>query len=371
MGMIHGKKGTSEVQALLPHDSEPDIRAISSKIFFLTQQEKIFFLVILKIMSIILFLLAFFQLTSSCTYQWECTAVSDYNFVQCVNGQCQCRTDQGFTGNASVGGCVCDAPRSVFWIDASPYCVDIVADAAAHAHADARIKQVEKVYTYLKYPTPQLILNGTVALTDLFSPNAKGRVDPLGTFQDQTVIEYFYGNAARPLAGVSQVYIEEFSHNDTSNILYVRANIEFAFLGAGGSLFPFANFTQSGHFRFADNHSIISVELINHNVGNISNAALANQTAFILGLCTDIINFCPATYDPAGYYTDFNDCVNFMNHITMGTYDLSAGNTTVCRRLHADLARHDPVIHCVHCGKTGGGHCSNPSYLVTYYQEHY
>ena len=51
-----------------------------------------------------------------------------------------------------------------------------------------------------------------------------------------------------------------------------------------------------------------------------------------------------------------------MNAITFGTYDQSFSNTTVCRIIHTILTIYDPIHHCSHAGKTGGGKCIDVPY---------
>jgi expansin (peptidoglycan-binding protein) len=59
---------------------------------------------------------------SRCSATWECSSFSkDYNFVDCVNGKCVCKTS--FAGSAVPGDvCRCDAPKQVFWNGGIPSC---------------------------------------------------------------------------------------------------------------------------------------------------------------------------------------------------------------------------------------------------------
>lgn len=58
----------------------------------------------------------------TCTAQWQCASYSsDYNYVQCVDGVCKCRTELGFVGNAT-SSFPCSCPNVVYWGQGNPYC---------------------------------------------------------------------------------------------------------------------------------------------------------------------------------------------------------------------------------------------------------
>jgi len=58
-----------------------------------------------------------------CSAQWQCQTYSvDYNFVNCVNGFCQCRAS--FAGTAQPGDqCRCPQGNSVYWTNGQPSCL--------------------------------------------------------------------------------------------------------------------------------------------------------------------------------------------------------------------------------------------------------
>src|SRR3989338_4394618 len=62
----------------------------------------------------------------SCSQQCECSSVTtNYNYVQCVSGQCQCLSSKGFTCAATPANkCSCLSPNNVYWEGGSPYCVN-------------------------------------------------------------------------------------------------------------------------------------------------------------------------------------------------------------------------------------------------------
>lgn len=69
----------------------------------------------------------------------------DYNFVNCVNQKCVCRTDQGFTGDAtSDSPCFCDASlnRTILWgPNGTAYCDDPISRAPIEESQDPEFTQ--------------------------------------------------------------------------------------------------------------------------------------------------------------------------------------------------------------------------------------
>jgi len=314
----------------------------------------------------------------SCTAAYQCSTNSNYNYVACQNGYCACLTSQGFVGDPSQPtGCNCPSPASVTWVNNVAYCIDIVGTTASQARANARISQVQLIYTNLIYPTPLSILNGSVSLNNLFAPFVRGRVDPFGIFLGATLADYYYVFSANKGTGVTAVYFKHISYNDSDSTVAVRVDLLFSAILAPGVYYPITNLTESGIYRFAPNNTVVSVDAIVHNVGFFSNPSVVpagvkyvgDRSVFVNQLCTDILNYCPPQYDPVGYYHNVTDCLNFMTNgsARVATYDEPNGNTDICRRYHATIARLFPDVHCVHAGKTGGDQCVDPPYYASYY----
>ena len=321
---------------------------------------------------------------TSCTQRWQCTPVSnDYNYVDCVNGFCKCLYDQGFTGSASVQSkCSCASPSSILWEQGKAYCLDLDRATLLQVKDDrASIleQQVRRVYDSLIYPTPLFIINGSLSLNDVFALISKGRIDPVGIFHDQkTLIEYYYVFAiANNVRVVSIDYAYLFAKG---NEAFVRVNILFAVEVAPGVWFPVVNATQLGSYTFNDENLITSVDVAIPNIGIL--AVIPDRHARNIQFCNEQIAYCPQQYDPEGYYTSFEDCMEFIEHPTLVrhltldgsanvTYNEPAGNTDVCRWFHSSLSIYDN-IHCTHAGKTGGGKCTDvnpPPYYLTYHNE--
>lgn len=62
-----------------------------------------------------------------CTEQWECLSVSDnFNYVSCIDGDCECLSENGFLGNASSSNkCSCDEQLHWNSTTSTPYCFSL------------------------------------------------------------------------------------------------------------------------------------------------------------------------------------------------------------------------------------------------------
>jgi len=233
------------------------------------------------------------------------------------------------------------------------------------------------VYTNLIYPTSTEILAGILNVTDLFAADVVGRVDPVGTFDSfKLLTEYFYALAANPANFISSVdFIDLFG---VGNEVYVRVNVFFQAVNPNTTLS--FNLTQSGRYIFDDNDLISSADVIIHYLGKRSNPVenrpvytdqqneLIEEVCYTLmvspGTCTNPV------LDPTGHYANVTDCITFMTEINYGTWDDAQANSFVCRQLHTLLTYFDPVTHCPHTGKTGGGKCVDWDY-PEYFAESY
>jgi len=256
---------------------------------------------------VVSFVLATLADSQACTQQWQCVVGSDYNYVGCINGQCQCRSDLGFTGTPSTG-CVCNSPATVNWIGSTPYCVDI----AGTARGTLCMQKVQTVYTNIIYPTPLFILNNTLSTSNLFVPNVGGRVDPFGPFINGSLVDYYYAFAVSFGVRVISVNFRSLTWNPADSTAAVRVDLLFA-LVIGGAVIPFQNVTESGIYRFNENNLITAADLIVHNPGFQSNAFLANRTAYHILTCSTYFSSCTLADDPTGYYGTFQNCINFLS----------------------------------------------------------
>jgi len=220
------------------------------------------------------------------------------------------------------------------------------------------------VYTNLIYPTSTYILAGAMTVTDLFANDTRGRVDPVGTFENfKLLTEYFYALAANPDNRITSIDINDLFGQ--GNEVFVRVNVFFEAVNPNTS--KSFNLTQSGRYLFNDDDLIESVDVVIHYLGKTSNPPeiagpySPQQMNLIQGICYTLTTS-PGTcsnpaLDPEGHYTSITDCMTYFMSIPYGTWDDAQANSVVCRQLHTILTYFDPVTHCVHTGKTGGGKC--------------
>jgi len=329
----------------------------------------------------------------ACTAQYQCASVaSDFNYVQCVNGQCQCLTANGFNGTATTtdkcrcdynvawGGnpnqpyCIqCTPPRAIQYYQGMPYCVNPPECQSLEQASDRNTiisNKVRQVYQRLLYPTPLLIITGQQNVNDLFAPDVKGRVSPVGSFDDFTAVEeYFYGLGAS--SQITQITVKKLTV--TGNYVSIWVVIFFNGTATGQ---PSYNLTQTGFYTFDSNNLISSVDLDILNLGwALDGDTLTNNAtrqAIINNVCGALVGApghpgtCPQSADPTGYYSSISDCQRFMNSIPFGTWAHGNANSVICRQLHTILTVFRPSVHCPHAGKTGGMKCVDTPYSSFY-----
>lgn len=247
--------------------------------------------------------------------------------------------------------------------DGDPFCVrleDAVAYTEEQKHNSLLISKVADVYDSLLGTTPGLIMNALIQgtpspMSDLFAVNATGRVDPVGEFSGfEGIVEYFYGSVWDGQTQVTKVTFKKLLAQGN----YVASRVDLTFQ-SGAPFFIQYNLTQTGVFTFNSDNLVQSTELIIHNLGWVSDPFLPKSDLVVNFLCYTILVTanCTADKDPLGYYTDMQDCVNFMNAIEWGSLGQARSNSTSCRYYHSTLAVARPVVHCPHAGKTGGSKC--------------
>lgn len=316
-----------------------------------------------------------------CSQRYQCHDVfnlsTHYNFIDCINGKCTCLSNQGFSGNASINNkCTCNTSiYTVYYQQPNkPYCISLIDGVTyknnkqKHSHMRS---VVEEIYKYLVWPKPAILVaalkaNQSIPVLDLFESDATGRVDPLGSGFNTGVslFEYFYGTVFGPTSRVASINIQRLIAQD--DLVYINVHILIDNYDPFTGLYVFSeNLTESGSFRFNPNGSgkIKSVDLIIHNLGSKPSSLLPpGDLNLVQSICFILINMshCNSTYDPTGYYTSIEDCVNHMlNVYQWGTWDdlVVRGNSTICRVFHTLLSEVRPDVHCSHAGKTGGGKC--------------
>ena len=295
----------------------------------------------------------------SCTAQYECSPVTtDYNYVACTGGKCVCLSSQGFAGNATVGNpCACGT--TVYWVGSQPYCIDVAATAAALNTAAVNKAAIAALYNSLVYPQAGEIIADPSLAPVQFSSDLKGRIDPLGTFNNALLMfEYFWGLAATPVIYVGGVTIQDM----VAEGLEVYSDVDIHFYSPFTGTFLY-NITQTGRFLFNEAGQVASVFL---NIPNLNNASGGTPQDVAVGFACDIMlgdlfvpgGTCPPSLDPTGvlgFYRNISQCTDFLMHdVPYGTADYyNSADCGQCRITHSLLTPVDKV-HCVHAGIYGG-----------------
>ena len=233
--------------------------------------------------------------------------------------------------------------------------------------------KVQKLYDNVVYPISSnmayQIENGNYSVVeDLFVQNVKGRINPLGRFDNfVSTGEYFYALAG-PLPGVPTAgKVRAVSIEFTGPIICWENSCHYRVII---SVLDFdtnsvwSNFTHIGLANFNSENQICSYEA---NFVGMSRRDLPEDEAVrskhITKLCAGIQALCVGGNQQ---YADQEECAKFMHSIPYGGNGQSDQNTRSCRVIHLALAKANPKTHCPHVGPTGGGKCiyhSEESYL--------
>jgi len=244
--------------------------------------------------------------------------------------------------------------------------------------------KVQFIYNHTIYPLNVGVLTGQTSIKDIFDSNVQGRFDPIGSFEGITeVSEYFFAIGATPSPrGISVVYDYLFA---SKNQVFVKVNVLVASAQPYNESYDpatqtydydyedplYFNFTQQGVYTFNDKDLIQATDLISRPFGRVLDPQTPKRRESVINrLCYNLVvnpAKCNSTTDPQGYYSSFADCVQFMKSIDYGSWDLVASNSVTCRLFHSILTVTDPVLHCPHTGRTGGGKCIDYPY-ESYYQ---
>lgn len=326
----------------------------------------------INIFIICYFLFFGYSLALDCIQQWQCLSVTeDYNYVQCVDNVCQCRSNLGFEGTATANDpCRCSSPKSVHWDSSDPYCLSFedCTETEQNSKRTEILKQkVIEIYENFKFPTPLLIQSGNKSVDHLFSPNVKARVVPLGVLSRQILLDYLYVLATTPTTrSIDYAFREIVATGDS---VFVTADVLFEDFSVTPS--RLYNISEMARYLFDETDRVISLELYLREFGKVSDPPLSDRNRIIEETCTFVPLICPQQLDPTGYYENYSDCLNFMtNEIPFGTFDKAGSDTFLCRMLYSLMALYHPEIHCPSVGKTGGTQCVDVTY-ESYYLENY
>lgn len=332
-------------------------------------------------------LLLFFRETNciQCGQNGKCpnsvTEHHKYGYCHNVTNECLCREDRGFVGNATPQWpCQCPPELDIFRDSGEPWCTSLkngVQYQLDKARNDHIISVEMGMYTELIYPRSAEInfnlINGIPdRYLNYFTNDTKGRVSPVGTFSGLAlVVEYYVGST---VTGATRIVNVSFNavgaYNNTG---WVSTNLGFHVMNAAqNQTLRSYILTQMGYDRHNENgiHSA-DKDILNLNAAvNWVGTLNFSSPALHLQICTVLITLsqCNATRDPLGYFASIPECTAFMGNRTPGDLGdtLFRADTVACSYFHMVFTRADPVNHCPHAGKTGGGKCITTPYIQFY-----
>lgn len=309
----------------------------------------------------------------NCTFQWECSGVTtNYNYVGCVEGRCQCRESLGFEGTATVEDpCRCESPASVHWESGSPYCISFE-DAAAQRTRQRKelihVQKVDSLYSHMVYPTPLRILSGELSLDHLLSPNLLSRVDPVGvTPVTRWLIDYLFG------LGATHSHVLEYEFEELmwrEDVVFTRARVLFEDVPP---LPPrLWNLTENARYFFDSQDRIFKADIGLLNLGKSVSVEVEQYPAIIEGLCNLFAGpngYCGPSTDPTGYYANVDECISTLAALPIGSFDDLRQRSVSCVQFHGQMVPYAPSLHCPDVGRTGGHFCVDRSYSDYYLQD--
>ncbi len=340
----------------------------------------------MRLLICIIVLFAGFSFSYQCPPNGRCNVVStnpNYAYCNTATNQCECRKNQGFVGNATLEEkCYCPSDLDVFNVGGTPYCTSFqngVNYLIEKENNDYIIATEMDIYNKLIHPQPQItlfnLINGIPdPYLDHFTDDTIGRVSPVGTFAGKALVVEYYGGAT--YTGATRIVKVKFNsvtaYNNTGTI---NVDLTFNVMNSNQTqVVRTYNLTQSGPDKYR-NRQIYTADKIIHNLDaavnwvgtlNFSSPALHQQICFVLLS----LSGCTSAVDPNGYYANLSTCIAYMASLKPGTLGdtLFDADTVACRYFHMVFTRVDPVTHCPHAGRTGGGKCIITPYINYYYE---
>lgn len=319
--------------------------------------------------------------STACSKPSDCLNVSaSPRFVACESNLCVC-SPNGFIGSAiATDKCRCPPSNEVITQRSIEYCLGL--DESVIAVKNDMDNQRHASYLRLLYNAltgnnPRIVLAALATgashpVISLFDVDAKGRIDPLGQWVGFiNLIEYYFSSLVTGFVQVPSVNIKKLVCDNY--ICGIDVDILFYAFNQTGAIVDTYNLTQTGFYTInKTSDKITLVDVIIRNLGAAVNASgLDFSTPLGIGLTCQLILAagCNSVNDPDGYYTNMTDCIDYhTNHIDSGSMGNAYfnGNSTACHYVHANFAFVDPINHCKHAGKTGGGKCINHEYKSFY-----
>jgi hypothetical protein len=254
-----------------------------------------------------------------------------------------------------------------------------------------RKKVVARLYSSLLGTMPQQVMShtpeGEQLVKSIFETNTavtlKGRVTPVGKYDGILgAEEYFWGLALSVFSKATNATVKSLIASDDK--VAVEVNIDFCLAGKdcshmtspygevkdeNGQLIAYT-LTQTGLYTFNKKDHIIKYDLNILNMGAIA-PPLPKEAicAYLIlppeysqipnsGHCSHFWN--RQNQYPEGYnyvggqdvFSAYNNCIQFMDTVPVGTWYRANSNSHVCRQLHMILTPYRDM-HCGHSGPKG------------------
>lgn len=327
---------------------------------------------------------------ATCTTDSDCygnALTTNPAWVRCntASSTCACVSDRGYvSGNATTDNkCRCDAPNQLTADQGQVYCFSVQAAVQAKTRCDRNKAVVEKLYSMTVLGPNRLIVAGIVDVSDIFAPDIKGRVNPLGQWNGfQKMLEYYFGPALSEYGYVGTVMMRDLICE--GDVTRGRADVYMNFTLSPIARFAFNNLTQN--FRFKHDPSSGAITFADVGFENMGAAAdigpddtiepfpgfFLNKRDIVKGaICDQIQATCTGEHEE---YANVTECVVAQNAIPWGTWNRANDQSFVCHQVHTTLTGVDPAIHCPHVSPSGGDAChvfSQQSYYTDLVEEAY
>ena len=218
---------------------------------------------------------------------------------------------------------------------------------------------IKAIYNMTIYPDNQVFLaGGAKAIPNgLFSPNASGRITPIGNFSGfENSVEYFFGltpPVQSPLYGTwTKADIVSF----TSGCPEVASSVVY---GSTTGVVPnattfgkeIAKIKQVAFWRFDETGAVQYYDAWLPSLQSYTNLLYGRTTVnetvdaqVIKQLCSNTQAICKG---PNQQYSSLDDCQTQLKSKPYGDWDASWGDNVICRTLHIILAKTRPDVRLI------------------------
>ncbi|KAF2206449.1 hypothetical protein CERZMDRAFT_29069, partial [Cercospora zeae-maydis SCOH1-5] len=253
-------------------------------------------------------------------------------------------------------------------------------------YAQRNLNTIRSIYNLTVYPHNVPILKegcDKAVPPGLFSPDATGRVSPVGDFTGfNDSCEYFFALAPDPNdqefqgLAIYQADVVEFTSgcpNIAASVVYLRTAKYDTKTNTIDHSHPVSTLAQVAFWQF-DSYGrveryhawIPNVEAWIQAGTGVDFTSLVFQKFVPIVLCPGIQQRCTG---PNQQYADVATCILELELKPFGSFDEVWGDNVACRLIHLILTQVRPDVHCPHVGPTGGGKCVNIDYSVDYFSD--